>query len=283
MKKFIKSAGLAAVLAFGLAAGTVAGHAGEALDRVMSTKVLKIASDANWPPQSFLNDKNEMDGFDVDVSREIAKRLGATAEFVTPQWSIITAGKWAGRWDISVGSMTPTKERSQVLSFPGVYYYTPAAFVVHKDSAHKDKTDLTGKRIGAGTATVFEQYLQEDLVIESEGAPSFNYDVKTKDIASYESSVTALDDLRLGDGVRIDGILGPRPTFEEAIKNGYPIRVVGSPAFYEPLSVAIDKGDEEFEAKLTEIIKAMHADGALTALSQKWYKVDYTSITASSN
>lgn len=283
MKNFVKSAGLAAVFTLGLMVGSVASQAGESLDRVMSTKVLKIASDANWPPQSFLNDKNEMDGFDVDVAKELAKRLGAKAEFVTPQWSIITAGKWSGRWDISVGSMTPTKERSKVLSFPGVYYYTPAAFVVHKDSAHKDKMDLTGKRIGAGTATVFEQYLNEDLVIEAKGAPPFKYDVKTKDIASYESSVTALDDLRLGDGVRIDGILGPRPTFENAIKNGYPVRVVGTPAFYEPLSVAIDLGDQEFHDKLAAIIKAMHNDGTLTALSKKWYKVDYTSISTPTN
>lgn len=66
-----------------------------------------MATDANWAPQSFLNDNNEMDGFDVDVAREIAKRMGVDIEFVTPDWSIITAGNWAGRWDISVGSMTP--------------------------------------------------------------------------------------------------------------------------------------------------------------------------------
>ena len=51
--------------------------AGEVLDRVMSKKVLVLSSDAAYPPQSFMNEKNEMDGFDVEVAREIAKRLGA--------------------------------------------------------------------------------------------------------------------------------------------------------------------------------------------------------------
>lgn len=96
--------------------------AGEALDRVMSAGVLKVATSADWAPQSFINDDNKMDGFDVDVARELAKRLGVEVEFVTPSWDIITAGRWNGRWDLSVGSMTPTKSRAEVLAFPGVYY-----------------------------------------------------------------------------------------------------------------------------------------------------------------
>ena len=102
--------------------------AGDTLDRVKEAGVLKVATDADWAPQSFLNDDNEMDGFDVDVAREIAKRMGVEVEFVTPDWTVITSGNWAGRWDVSVGSMTPTAERAQVLEFPGIYYYTPASF-----------------------------------------------------------------------------------------------------------------------------------------------------------
>jgi len=62
----------------------------------------------------------------------------------------------------------------------------------------------------------------------------------------------------------------------EAIKNGYPFRVVGEPAFYEPLAIATDKGDAEFNAKIAETIEAMKADGTMTTLSMKWFNVDYT-------
>jgi polar amino acid transport system substrate-binding protein len=106
-----------------------AGHAtaGQVLDRVMKTKTLTMSSDPAYPPQSFLNDKNEFEGFDIDVGREIAKRLGAELKVVTPAWEVITAGKWGARWDVSVGSMTPTAERARVLDFPAIYYFTPAA------------------------------------------------------------------------------------------------------------------------------------------------------------
>ncbi len=97
-------------------------QAGEVLDSIMSTKLIKVATDSNWPPQSFINDKDKMDGFDVDVAREIAKRLGVDVEFVTPSWDLITAGSWNRRWDLHVGSMTPTQKRAEKLKFPAVYY-----------------------------------------------------------------------------------------------------------------------------------------------------------------
>ena len=252
--------------------------AGEALDRVKREGVLKIATDLNWPPQSFLNDDNQMDGFDVGVAREIAKRLGAEAEFVTPAWEVITAGKWAGRWDISVGSMAPTKDRSKVLNFPAVYYYTPAAAAVHKDSKARKPAELSGKTVGAGTSTVYELYLKGDLEIF--GAPEFAYQIQPGKIHSLESTTVLLDDLRLGDGVRMDGLVGNYTTIRDAIDNGYPIRLLEPPLFYEPLAVAIDLGDDEFSAELAGIVSAMREDGTLEALSQKWYGVDYTKAAA---
>ncbi|MGQ2903609.1 MAG: transporter substrate-binding domain-containing protein [Neoaquamicrobium sediminum] len=250
--------------------------AGETLDRVTSTGTLTMSSDPEYPPQSFLNDANEMDGFDVDVGKEIAKRLGVELKIVTPTWEVITAGGWAGRWDMSVGSMTPTASRAEVLSFPAVYYYTPASFAVHTDSSAATLADLDGKVIGTCGGCTYDAYLNKDLVIDAEGAPPFEYQVTAGEIRTYETDTNAFDDLRLGDGVRVDAVFSALPTIQEAIKNGYPMKVVGEPAFYEPLSVATDKGDAEFDAKIAEVVGAMHEDGTLTALSEKWYGVDLT-------
>lgn len=253
-------------------------NAGDVLNKIMSTKTIKVATDANWPPQSFINDKNEMDGFDVDVAREIAKRLGAKIEFITPAWDVITAGNWHGRWDMHIGSMTPTKQRAEVLSFPSIYYYTPAAVAVHKDSKISKISGLNGKKVGTGTGTTFELYLQQALTIDAEGAPKFDFQIDKATIKSYETSVIALDDLRLGDGVRLDGVVSSMPTILEAIENGYPLKIVGAPIFYEPLAVTIDLGDNELNAKLSTIVAAMRNDGALSKLSEKWYGVDYATV-----
>lgn len=256
------------------------GTAGPVLDRIKSTGVIKVSTAGTWPPQSFINDKNELDGFDVDVAKEIAKRLGANIEFVTPEWSVITAGHWMDRWDMSVGSMTPTKARAEVLSFPGIYYYTPAAFAVHVESKITDKTELNGKTVGVVAPSTFEQYLNGDLVIDAEGTPEITYDVKPTAVVTMPNNQQIFDDLRLGDGVRMDGLLDSLPAINDAIKNGYPIKVVGTPAFYEPLAVAIDKGDPEFNDALASIISDMHADGTMTALSMKWYGFDYSKTSS---
>jgi len=264
-----------------LAAGilAVAGPAmgGETLDRVKSSKTLTMSSDPSYPPQSFLNDKNEMDGFDVDVGREIARRMGAELKIVTPSWEVITAGRWNGRWDVSVGSMTPTKERSRVLDFPAVYYYTPASFAVHADSPAKSVSDLNGKKIGVCGGCTYEAYLNKNLVLDAGGVPPFDYKVTPGEIRAYDTDTNAFDDLRLGDGTRLDAVLSALPTIAEAIKNGYPMKVVGDPVYYEPLSVATDKGDPEFDAEIERIVGAMRKDGTLKKLSMKWYGVDLTS------
>jgi polar amino acid transport system substrate-binding protein len=271
--------GLALALSSALASGA---GAGEVLDRVTKTKTLTMSSDPAYPPQSFLNAKNEFEGFDIDVGREIAKRLGAELKVVTPAWEVITAGNWGDRWDISVGSMTPTSERARVLDFPAVYYYTPAAFAVHNESKAQKIEDLNGKVIGVCGGCTYEAYLKKELKIDAEGVPTFDYKVEPKEIRTYETDTNALDDLRLGDGKRLDAVMSALPTISEAAKNGYPIRVVGDPAFYEPLAVATDKGDPEFDAKIAEVVKAMHDDGTLTKLSQKWYGVDLTRAKAGS-
>ena len=84
-------------------------------------------------------------GFDVDVAREIADRLGVDVRFETPEWDAITAGSWSGRWDISVGSMTVTVPRKEALSFTQPYYYAPAALAA-SDSSGVDSVDAAALR-----------------------------------------------------------------------------------------------------------------------------------------
>jgi polar amino acid transport system substrate-binding protein len=250
--------------------------AGETLNKVKSEGVLKVATAPSWPPQAFMNDNNELDGFDVDVAKEIAKRLGVKVEFITPDWSIITSGHWNGRWDLSVGSMTPTTKRAEVLNFPAIYYYTVNAFVVHKDSKARKMTDLNGKKIGVAANATSDLYLQKKLVIDAAGAPEIQYAVEAGEIKSYVYILNALDDMRLGDGVRLDGVLGNRNGLQKAIENGYPLRVLDGVAFAEPLSLATDKGDPEFDRKLSELVEAMQADGTMKKFSMKWYSTDNT-------
>lgn len=258
-------------------AAAVSAQAGETLDRVMEKKAMVVATNSGWPPQSYLDDNNEMVGFDIDVSREIAKRLGVEVSFDTPDWQTLTGGRWQGRYDLGVGSVTPTKARAQVIDFVGIYYYSPYVYVVHKDSAAKSVNDLNGKVIGVETATTSEDFINRRLEIDAPGLPPVEYKLEPGEIRTFADSMLPFDDLRLGAGVRLDAVIAPEQTAMNAIKNGYPVKILeGEYAFREPLVVIAEKVDPEWTAKVGGIIEEMKKDGTLGQLTTKWYGKDYS-------
>jgi polar amino acid transport system substrate-binding protein len=241
--------------------------------------VLKVSTDPAYPPNSSLTEDGEWEGFDIDVATEIADRLGVEVQWETPSWDVITAGNWAGRWDLSVGSMTVTPERAEVLNFSEPYYYTPAAVAVHEDNTDITdvENDLDGKTIGVCNACTYDFYLQKTLDIPGE---DINFVIDDAEIKGYNTDTTAIADLEIGDGDRLDAVISALPVLQGAIDKGKPIKIVGEPIFFEPLAAAADKNAPVDSMPLinavNDIIKEMRADGTLTELSEKWYGTDLT-------
>jgi len=250
--------------------------AGGLLDKVLKAGTLRIATDKDYAPQSFLNPDGTWSGFDVDVATEIAKRLGVKAEFKAIDWDVITAGKWADRWDVSVGSMTITKPREQILDFTSPYYYTPAQMAVTKKSGITTLAGLAGKTICVGVATTYEDWLKGTLQSESIGpvaSPPPNVTVKTQ-----KTDANCAEFIKAGRDVG-DGFLTSATVVDSSISNGTPIVKVGDPVYVEQLAASTDKAGanaQDFIASVTKIIDDMHADGTLTAMSNKWFKADLT-------
>lgn len=258
---------------------SMAAVAGATLDRVMKKGELVVAASATWPPHGFINDDNEYDGFDIDVAKEIAKRLGVKLKIDSPKFDLVTGGHWKGRWDLASFSITPTKARARLLDFPAVYYYSTYVFVVHEDSKAETRDDLKDVVFGVEGGKTADDYLQRDLQIDGAISPSYHYldfEPKTR---TYATSMLPFEDLRLGDNKRIGVIVAELQTAENAIKSNYPVKILeGDVPFQEPIALATDKGDEEFNAKIAELIDEMKADGTLEELSYKWFDDDYIEL-----
>jgi polar amino acid transport system substrate-binding protein len=253
--------------------------ANDLLAAIMKSGKLRVSTDPAYPPQSSLNEQTgQWEGFDIDVATEIAKRLGVTVDWKTPAWDTITSGHWNGRWDLSVGSMTVTPERAQVLNFTSPYYFTPAGVAVHKDNtSFTDPSQLSGKKVGVCGDCTYEKYLEQTLQIPG---LTIDFKIENPDIHTYDTDTTAIEDLALGDGVRLDAVMSAVPTLQEAINDGKPIKLLGEALFFEPLAAAIDKSSNldptSLVDKVSSIIDDMHNDGTLTSLSMKWYGEDLT-------
>lgn len=270
--------------------------ASDLLGEIKARGTIRISTDLNYAPQSASvegaqraeNSKcaadeltaNQVEGFDIDTAVEIAERLGVEACFATPGWDTITAGSWGGRWDISVGSMTITKERQEVLWFTPGYYFTPAQLAARQGSGITSIDDVAGKPVCVAVETTYERYLGGQDV----GIP--DSDIKVSPPEGVQV-VTLPTDAECAQAIQagrtdFDAFLTSATVVDEAIAQGVPVEKVGSPVFFENLAVAIDKQSPKDPKSLLDeistIVTAMHTDGTLKASSIKWYGADLTNV-----
>lgn len=258
-----------------------AGSEGDLLATICGKGKIVMSTDPAYPPQSELapDDPLGYKGFDIDVGKEIADRLGVDLAFETPDWDVLTAGSWNGRWDFSVGSMTITATRQQVLDFTQAYYYTPAQMAVRSDSTITDLAGLAGKVTCVGESTTYLEWINGTL---AQDLPA-DTPVTAEPPAGMTGTTlpTDRDCANAWQAGRhdFDGWLSSITTVQAAIDAGLPVKMIGDPVFYEPLAAAFDKSaptHTALVAAVDQIIGDMHADGTLTALSNKWFGTDYT-------
>ena len=265
----------------GEAAAEESAGAQDMLAAIQEAGVIRVSTDANYEPQSFLDENGEFVGFDIDVAKEIAKRLGVEVEFVTPDWDLITAGNWGGQWDMSVGSMTVTKARSEVLDFADPpYYYTPAQFAATTESGITALEELNGQTICVGVSTTYETWLNGDL--DALGLPESSYyhepptDVS---IIPLQTDNECAQQIQAGRNEFV-AFLTSNTVVEAAIREGVPVQKVNGAVFSENLAVAFDKASEldntSLVQKVGEIIAEMHEDGTLSEFSMNWFGEDLT-------
>ena len=282
-----------AVVAAPTSAPTAAPAAAGLLDDIQKRGYMLISNDPNYAPQSVLKKDGkriagskcpadafttgEMEGFDVDVAAAVSKAIGVEPCFVTPDWSVITAGNWGGKWDISIGSMTITTERQKALNFTTAYYYTPAQIAVTKDSGFTQISDLAGKPVCVGKATTYEDWLTGKL-----GIPASN--IKAQPPANVTEVALDTDQLcaqSIQAGRKdFQAYLTSVTVVDQNIKAGLPVIKLGAPVYVENLAIAVDKAHKldstTLVAKLSDAITAMHGDGTLTKLSMTWFGADLT-------
>ncbi|MCB9112797.1 MAG: transporter substrate-binding domain-containing protein [Anaerolineales bacterium] len=298
MKKLLTLASLLVVASLALTAcgGGGASSASDLLGAIQERGYILVSTDPNYEPQSFLNTEGsrpsdtkcpgdalttaEMQGFDVDVAIAVGDSLGVETCFATPSWDAITAGSWADKWDVSVGSMTVTTARQQVLDFSVPYYYTPAVIAVAADSGIDSLDGLSGQAICAGAATTYESWLNNDM--EGLGLPEasiYAHVPENVTVVPLETDQECAQAIAAG---RTDFIayVTSDTVVDANLAAGMPVVKLDGAVFSEDLAAAFDKSatldSTSLRAKVDELFTAMHSDGRLSDLSNKWFGMDLT-------
>jgi ABC-type amino acid transport substrate-binding protein len=234
---------------------TILGHAPTGMAAaIVKQGYFTVVDDAAYAPQSYIDKQGHLIGFDVDVAKRLSAILGMPAHIQPVQWTAVMAGIPVGRFNVSIGSMTITKDRQKNMDFSEPYYYTQGQIIVKQGSAALNTiASLKGKKVGVGTGTTYAQFLGKIGGVQ---------------VKAYATDTDTFPDLKNG---RLDAVMTADLTAAQGISSGYPFVFSGKPYYYEPLAFAIQKGQTDWLALLNYAVKKMHADGSLSAMAKKWY------------
>ncbi|MDU0329228.1 transporter substrate-binding domain-containing protein [Paenibacillus sp. 3LSP] len=230
------------------------------LNEIKTAGVIKVGLMGTYAPYNFLNENKEIDGFDADIAKEVAKRLGVKVEFAPQEFSGLIPSLQAGKIDAIISQVTITDERKQQIDFTQPYITNQVKIIVKEDNNSITKLeDFKGKNIGVGLGTNDESYLRND-VLPQVG----NFEIKT-----YDDVITSLQDLNAG---RIDATINNLYALKPIVdKNGYKIKAVGDAIKSDQAGIAIRKNNPEFLAALDQALTDMKADGTYNTIFQKWF------------
>jgi polar amino acid transport system substrate-binding protein len=248
--------------------------ADDGLARARARGALVIATFVDKLPRAGRDAQGEPEGHDIDVARELGRRMGLPVRFVEPGWAEMVSGDWGGAWDMAVASITPTAERAERVDFAATYRFDGTVLVTHRDNTSITRpADASGKRVGVMQFTTHERYLKRDLEIFGNEAP-VTYHIVNPVIRPFPAEELVLAAVAKGSAVEVDAGIALYASAQRAVAAGAPIRMVPGFLFWEPVAVAVARGDGALAAAVQEAFKAMRGDGTLAALSVKWFGLD---------
>ncbi len=223
---------------------------------------LVVGLDDNFPPMGFRDEKNELVGFDIDMAREAAKRMGVEVEFKPIDWSAKEAELAGKRVDALWNGLTITEERKEKIAFSAPYMENHQIVVVPAKSEIKTKAELAGKIVGAqeGSSAV-DAVKKEDAVFKS-----------LKEFKTFGDNVTALMDLSAGrlEAVVVDEVVGRYYVAKKPDEYAVLDENFGT----EEYGVGLRKDDTADLDKLNKALNDMKADGTAAKIATQWFGKD---------
>ena len=244
-------------------AASASAAAANKLETIQSNGKLVIALEGAWQPWSFHDADDTLVGYDVEVSRAIAEKLGVEPEYVESDWDSLFAGMDAGRYDMVCNGVEVTEERSKTYDFTTPYGYIHTALAVKKDNdSITSFEDLDGKTTANSLASTYMELAE-------------SYGATVQGIDTLEETIQLLT------AGRIDATLNADVSFYDYL-NVHPDADFKLVAFTEEAShvaIPLRKGDETatlLEA-INNAIEELRADGTLSELGEKYFGQDISS------
>ncbi len=226
---------------------------------------LYIGMSGSYKPYTFLDESNELTGFDVEVWKEIGNRINKPVKFQTADFSGLFGLLDTNKLTTIANQITVNEKRLEKYNFSEPYVYYGAQLVVKGDNdIIVDLESLRGKKVGVSLGSNYEEMVK-------------NFDISNEiEVITYESYQASLQDVSLG---RIDAVLNDKLAGVTAIKeSGLDLKLGGAPVelMFNAFPFVKTETNDLLLVEVNKAIKDMRNDGTLEAISMKWFDIDIT-------
>jgi len=234
--------------------------ADNSFQKVKDRGELVVGMCAQYPPFESKNEKTgDLEGFDIDMGKALAAKMGVKARFVDAEWQGLLGGLNKGDYDILITCMSKSETRGQNVNFSDVYYNLPDVIVVRKgETAINGKADLRGKIVGVQLGSASEQLADrmKDMF---------------KEIKRYNYNPEAFTDLKFK---RSDAVLVGFAYAVNQIKTDPSYKVVGEPLSEAEVVMVLPKGADDLTTRINQALRTIKEDGSYQQVHNRWLKVD---------
>ena len=257
------SSAAASSTASGAASAGAAAAGSDLLSTIQNRGTLIVALEGAWQPWSYHDESDTLVGYDVEVSRAIAEKLGVEPEYVESDWDSLFAGMDAGRYDLVCNGVEVTDERSKTYDFTTPYGYIHTALAVKKDNdTITSFEDLKGKTTANSLASTYMELAE-------------SYGATVQGIDTLEETIQLLT------AGRIDATLNADVSFYDYL-NVHPdadFKIVALTEEASHVAIPLRKGEETASLReaIDKAIEELRAEGTLTELSEKYFGQDISS------
>ncbi len=219
---------------------------------------LKVATEGTFSPFSYYNDKNELVGYDVDVARAVAEKLGLKIEFLTAPWDAMLAAFDAGKADAVFNQVSITDERKKKYEYSVPYTVVYGAIIVHKDNNDiKSFEDLKGKK-------------NADSATSNWAKVAASYGAQNVTVDSFAKSMELLI------ARRVDTVVRDNTVFYDFLKQrpDAPIKIAAKLKDVDYSAAIVQKGNKELADQISKALNELKAEGKLKEISLKYFGKD---------
>jgi polar amino acid transport system substrate-binding protein len=245
---------------------TAAPAADQSLQKVLDAKTFVLGFDEAFPPMGYLDANNQHVGFDIDLAKEVTKRMGVELKLQPIDWSQKENELNSGNIDCIWNGFSITPERLAAMAFTTPYMKNRQVVIVLADSPVKALADLKGKKLAVQAESSAVEALNKAADFKS----------SLKEVVELKDNVTALMDLKASgtDALLVDEIVAGYYIARE--KKAY--RILDEALAEEEFGVGFRKADLTLRDEVQKQLEAMAKDGTLAKISTDWFSKDITTI-----